>query len=120
VRPGGCWVVVDRLRLRAGGDTAVVDAMADDVGGEDVVDELAAAPIDPRVPLRLGDAGGEVPQSGPVALVRPGVAGGADLRAGRPCRIYMVAASGASLRSPSMRHRRLDCVCQITIPADDP
>jgi hypothetical protein len=51
------------------------------LAGEDVVDQLAAAAVDPGIALWFRDSRGEVPQSLPVALIGLVEAAGADLGA---------------------------------------
>ena len=71
------------------------------VADEDVVDQFLASPIDAAEALGFGDAWGQIPQPLRVALVGVVKAGGGDLYPGGPLRIWVVAASTSSLRSPS-------------------
>lgn len=66
-----------------------------------MVDEFSSSAVDPAVLLLGGQFGGEVEQSGVVALVGDGFAAGADFGAGGASRIWVVAAWGSSLRSPN-------------------
>lgn len=93
-------IVADGGGCSGSGDHGSVSEVGDEgVADEDVVDELATAAVDAAVALLGRDAGGELSQPLLVALVRPGEAGGADLRAGWAVQIWVVAASGTSLRS---------------------
>jgi len=76
-------VVIDGPWVRAGEvDLAVCDVARDEVAGQDVADQFWSDPIDAAVSVGWRDAGGEVPQPLPLALVGTVVASGTDLRQG--------------------------------------
>lgn len=94
----GVGVVIDRSGWRssgsARGDLSVGHVVGDQVTDEDVIDELGVAAVDAGVAIVGGlDARVEIPQPGPVTLIGLVVAAGADLGAGGPGRIWVVAAS---------------------------
>src|SRR5689334_6170501 len=85
---GGCvaasaGVVGDRRELPRMEGVYLRRTAKQRLADQQVVDELAVTVIDPRVPLPLGEAGGEVPQPGGIALVGAIGAGRAELGAGR-------------------------------------
>jgi hypothetical protein len=96
-------VVIDRGRRpgRVGGDVVLSDLSDQRVAHEDVVDQFLASPIDAAEALGFGDAWGQIhsrcrsPWSG---WLRPRVPISDPVG---PLRIWVVAASTSSLRSPS-------------------
>ena len=96
-------VVIDRGRRpgRVGGDVVLSDLSDQRVAHEDVVDQFLASPIDAAEALGFGDAWGQIPQPLSVAVVGLVEAASAVSDPVGPLRIWVVAASTSSLRSPS-------------------
>ena len=95
-------VVVDggRRSCGVGGDVVLSDLSDQGVADEDVVDQFGASSIFAAEALGFGDAWGQIPRRcGPVVgASKPLVA---ISEPGGPLRIWVVAASTSSLRSPS-------------------
>jgi hypothetical protein len=88
------------MRAQGGDQIRVLRASSQRVAHEDVVDQFLASPIDAAEALGFGDAWGQIPQPLSVAVVGLVEAASFSDPVG-PLRIWVVAASTSSLRSPS-------------------